>query len=243
MLNRKSLHVTLAVVVTAAVILVAGGAAIASNAGFKMNMYIRPFAAGQVSPVGNNWVSLPYFNPYVTVNGLCAQTGLSSGIVNKATVTTLDPATGNFNPQQCNTAGGGGAGGVLIPGRAYQIRQPAAVTPPPFSIIVVGSHNPALQIHLEDLVGQGPVGSNWISVPYHTTAVTYEDFCDSAGLSQTIAARATLTQWDPDLGAGPGTFVSQLCGTPGSGTTNLVLGRALRIWEPNGPKDFIPAHY
>jgi hypothetical protein len=172
------------------------------------------------------------------MGGLCSQTGLASAL-SKALVTTLDPASGTFDNQSCGTAGA--AADALIPGRGYRIRQPAAVTPPPFSIIIVGSHNPALQLHLEDLVGNGPVGSNWISVPYHTTAATYQDFCNSSGLTQTQFVKSTLTQFDPTLV--PPAFTSQLCGAPGAAVTPLVLGRALRVWEPNGPKDFIPAHY
>ena len=236
MLNRKSPQLALAVTVTALAIMLAGGAAIASNAGFKINMPIHPFPGGPTTAVGDNWISLPNFNPYVTVGGLCSQVGLASGIA-KATVTTVNPVNGVADSQQCGTAGAAAAN--LIPGRAYRIRQPAAVTPPPFSIIIVGSHNPALNIHLEDLVGSGPVGSNWISIPYHTTAVTFQDFCNSSGLTQTPLVKASLTQIDPTTG----TPNNQLCGTAGATTANLVLGRAMRVHEPNGPKDFIPAHY
>jgi hypothetical protein len=161
---------------------------------------------------------------------------LASGIA-KATVTTVNPVNGVADSQQCGTAGAAAAN--LIPGRAYRVRQPAAVTPPPFSVIIVGSHNPALNIHLEDLVGTGPVGSNWISIPYHTMAVTFQDFCNSSGLTQTALVKASLTQIDPVTG----TPNNQLCGTAGASGAALVLGRAMRVHEPNGPKDFIPAHY
>jgi hypothetical protein len=236
MLNRKSPHLTLAVLVTAAVIVMAGGAAIASNAGFKINMSIHPFPAGPTTTVGDNWISLPNFNPYTTVAGLCSQTGLASGIV-KATITTINPANGNATSVQCGTAAANTTN--LIAGRGYRVRQPASVTPPPFSVIIVGSHNPALQIHLEDLVGNGPTGSNWIAIPYHTTAVSFQDFCNSSALTQTQFVKATLTHIDPVTG----TPTSVQCGTPAATTTTLVLGRSIRIHEPNGPKDFIPAHY
>jgi len=238
MLNRKSPHLTLAVVVTAAAILIAGGAAIASNAGFKLNKAITFAGAGQT---GDNWTSLPYFNPYTNVAGLCAQLGLSStggALVPKAVVSTVNPVDGTGVSAQCGSPGAGTTS--LLAGRGYRIRQPN-VAGAPTSVIIVGSHAPALQIHLED-AGSGATGDNWISLPYHTTAVTVADLCASSGLSSTggaLVPKATVSRVQASDGSG----ATAQCGSPGAITTNLVLGEAIRIREPNGPKDFIPAHY
>lgn len=239
MLNRKSPHLTLAVAVTAAAILIAGGAAIASNAGFKMNKAIAFAGAGQV---GDNWTSLPYFNPYPTVAALCSQTGLSStggALVPKAVVSTYNPADGSGISAQCGSPGA--ATTNIQAGRGYRIRQPGNVPNPPASIIIVGSHSPSLAIHLED-AGSGAVGDNWISLPYHTTAVTFADLCASSGLSSTggaLVPKATVSR----VNAADGSGNTQNCGSPGAAGANLVLGESVRIREPNGPKDFIPAHY
>lgn len=240
MLKRKSTQLTLAVALTAALILIAGGAAIASNAGFKLNKAIAFTGAGAI---GDNWTSLPYFNPYATVAGLCAQTGLSStggATVPKAVLTTFDPLSGGVISAACGSAGAGTTN--LTPAyRGWRIRQPGSVVNPPSSIIIVGSHAPALQVQLED-AGAGSIGDNWISVPYHTTAVTYADFCASSGLSSTggaTVAKAQITSINAVTGAGS----TQACGSAGATTATLVLGEAIRVREPNGPKLFIPAHY
>lgn len=241
MLNRKSPHLMLAVVVTAAAILIAGGAAIASNAGFKLNKAITLIPAGPASQVGDNWISLPYYQPYGTINGFCTQTGLSStggALVPKAAVTVVDAALGAATTFTCGSAGAAAAN--LIPGRGYRVRQPT-VTGAPTSLIIVGSHNPGLQIHLED-AGNGQIGDNWISPPYHTTAVTVNDFCLSSGLSSTggaLVAKATVTRVDAALGQA----ATLTCGSAGAQAGALVLGEAVRVREPNAPKDFIPAHY
>lgn len=237
MLTRRSPHLTLAVVATAA-ILIAGGAAIASNAGFKLNKAIAFAGAGQI---GDNWTSVPYYNPYTNIAGLCTQLGLSStggALVPKAVVSTVNPVNGQGISAQCGSAGSTTT--LLDAGRGYRIRQPN-VAGAPTSVIIVGSHNPALTIHLEDS-GTGSIGDNWFSVPYHTTAVTVADLCASSGLSSTggaLVPKATVTRVDATTGTG----TTSQCGSPGAVTANLILGEAVRIREPNGPKDFIPAHY
>jgi hypothetical protein len=238
MLNRKSPHLTLAVVATVAAILIAGGAAIASNAGFKLNKGITLAGAGQV---GDNWISLPYYQPYGTIGGFCTQTGLSStggALVPKAGVVEVDPLTGAPSPFTCGSAGA--AARNLIAGRGYRVRQPN-VAGAPTSLIIVGSHNPGLQLHIED-AGNGTAGDNWISPPYHTTAVSFNDFCQSSGLSSTggaLVPKAAITRVD----ATTGTPITRTCGSSGAQAEPLVLGESVRVREPNGPKDFIPAHY
>ena len=74
MLKQKS-HFSLAVVLVAAAMIVAGGVVTASNTGFKLNKPLEPIGAGGLpAGKGNNWVSIPYFNPYGTWNQFCIQT-------------------------------------------------------------------------------------------------------------------------------------------------------------------------
>src|SRR2546429_316010 len=102
MLKQTSSRFTMAIVLVAAVILVAAGTSIASNMGFKLNkpLSVTVAAGGET---GNNWTSVPYFNPYGNIGAFCSQTGLPSGLV-KASVTTLDATTGNFTTVSCGTA-------------------------------------------------------------------------------------------------------------------------------------------
>jgi hypothetical protein len=67
MRNKKS-HLTMAVVLVAATMLIAGGVAVASNTGFKIN---KPLAIAGGGSIGNNWTSIPYFHPYTNGAGLC----------------------------------------------------------------------------------------------------------------------------------------------------------------------------
>src|SRR5213594_4041123 len=79
MLRFKS-HPTVAVLVAAALILAAGGAAVASNMAFKFNKPLVLVPGGAATQTGNNWTSIPFNNPYPNINGFCTQTGLKTGV-------------------------------------------------------------------------------------------------------------------------------------------------------------------
>ncbi len=238
MIRLKSSRPALAALAAATVMLLAGGMAVASNMGFKINKLL----------VGNrrNWVSIPYNNPYTTncvatapncVGALCQALGLPSGIAG-TTVTTLDEVTGTFTNTPCPTATattGGSFGVALRPGKGAQIRPPST-WPVGGSVIIVGSHNPTLSITVPDAGAVGQVGRYWFAVPYHTTAVTTRDLCVASGLGLTLPA-ATITLSVP----GTNSFNNAACSAnPG---LTLVLGDHVQITEPNGPKTFIPAHF
>lgn len=229
---------TVAVLVAAALILVMGGVAVASNMGFKMNKPLVQGTIGSTSQTGNNWTSIPYHNPYGNIGGLCSQTGLlSSGTTGRAIVTTKNYNTFNegFRTFTCGTAGA--TGQALIPGKMLQIRAFVAANSPT-SIIIVGSHNSGQQIDITE--GQ----DYWFSVPYHTTAVDSNTLCAQAGLTSTGTLRGTITRLNPGP---PAAFQTATCG---SATTNfnLVLGEGLQVREANAVagtqvKSFTPAHY
>jgi hypothetical protein len=231
MLKSKS-HFSLAVVLIAAAMLVAGGVVTASNTGFKHNHALAQAGAGNI---GSNWTSIPYFNPYGNAGAFCNQTGLITSGGLRDTILDVNPATGAATSVSCGTAGANTL--VLTPGRGIRIRRPTSVIGTT-SIIIVGSHNPSLSITVPDS-GTGAVGTLWFSVPYHTTAVTAADLCLSSGLTSSGGLRATIQRINPTTGAA--TTVS--CGTAAAGTLNLVLGEAVAIREPNGPISFIPAHF
>lgn len=231
MLNKKS-HFGLAVVLVAAMMIVAGGVVTASNTGFKMNKPLNASGAGQI---GNNWTSVPYFNPYGNVGAFCTQTGLITSGGLRDTVADIDPVTGVTTTVTCGTAGA--TARAIFPGRGIRIRRPTTVVGTT-SIIVVGSHNPSLSITVPD-AGTGAVGTLWFAVPYHTTAVTAADLCLSSGLTSAGGLRATIQR----LNAATGVITTVTCGTAGASTLNLVLGEAVAIREPNGPLSFIPAHF
>lgn len=232
MTNSKSSRLTVGVIAVAVAILVASGVSVASNMGFKMNKAIALAGTGQV---GNNWTSIPYNNPYGNAGAFCTMTGLSSTGLQRATLTFLNESTGAFQPATCGSPAA--ATIPLIPGKGVQVRQPN-ITGAPTSLIIVGSHNPALSLTIPD-AGTGQVGRFWFAVPYHTTAVTGADLCASIGLTSTGLQRASITR----LNGATGAFSPANCGTAQATALTLVLGEHLQLLEPNGPKTFTPAHF
>lgn len=228
MLRNKS-RLTLAVVLVAATILVAGGVAVASNTGFKINKPLVVAGAGQI---GNNWLSIPYFNPYGNGNTLCTQLGLVSTGITRAALVKIDPATGAAVSANCGNA----AGFTWLAGQGVRVRN--AGTGAPTSAIVVGSHNPAQSLTLPKS-GAGAIGSFWFAVPYHTTAVTAADLCASIGMTAAGINRGSIGR----LNATNGAFTSANCGTSAATALTLVLGEAVRLREPTAAITFVPAHF
>jgi len=104
MMRLKSIRPTLAILVAAVVIVAAGGAVVASNMGFKMNKPLVKVSGG--GQTGNNWTSIPFHNPYGTIQGFCAQTGVSATGFAATGITTL-----NYNePPFAGPIGGTTAG-------------------------------------------------------------------------------------------------------------------------------------
>jgi hypothetical protein len=232
MLRLRTSRPTVAVLVAAALILTAGGAAVASNMGFKMNKPLVKIATGQT---GNNWTSIPYHNPYGTINGFCTQVGLISSGITRSQITTKNYVTDTEGFKTYNCGQTAPVPPALVPGKMFQIRQPVAGVD---SIIIVGSHNSAQPITFTENL------DSWFSVPYHTTWVNTNDFCTQATLTSTGVTRATVTRLNPGP---PAAFQTTTCG---STTTffNLVLGEGLQVREANSIAGtrvvtFTPAHY
>jgi len=242
MIRPNTSRLTVAVLVAAAILIAAGGAAIGSNMGFKLNKPIALIPTGPLSQKGDNWTSIPFNNPYGSAAGLCSQTGLvSTGALTapKASITIVNAGSGTPTSATCGTPA---AGTTLLPtdGRGVRIRQPnvaGALT----SIIIVGSHNPTLAVSVPK-ASTGTAGDFWFSVPYHTTAVSFNDLCLSSGFTSSGALTAPKAQITR-VNATTGSPTSATCGTTTAANTLLVLGEAVRCREPFGPKTFIPAHF
>jgi hypothetical protein len=230
-MRKMNSQFTMAVALVAVTLLVAGGVAVASNTGFKIN---KPLVVAGAAAVGNNWTSIPYFNPYTNGAVLCTQLGLVSTGIARGSLTKIDPATGGTTSANCGTAA---ANTFTWPaGQGIRIRNGG--TTPPTSAIIVGSHNPALSLTIPK-AGTGNIGSFWFGVPYHTTAITAADLCTSIGLTASGIARGSVGR----LNAITGAFTSANCGTAAATTLTLVLGEAVRLREPNGPLSFVPSHF
>lgn len=235
MMKLNRVRIAVPVVLAAVVILAVGGIATASNMGFKIN---KPMFSGGAGNIGKNLVSIPYNNPYGNAGALCTQTGLPGGLGQTA-VTSLNDAspTSGFVTATCGTAAANAM--ILQPGKAYQIRPPAA-WPNGQGIIIVGSHNPTLTVNVPALGAVSPNGKFWFSVPYHTTALTASNLCTQAGLKSTGLPLATITRHDANSAT---TFITGTCGQASGNNLNLVLGEGVQINQPTTAVSFIPAHF
>lgn len=231
MMTFKPSRTTAAFALATLAIVLAGGVAVASNMGFKMNMALVVTSGGAPPATGANWVSIPYNNPYGTAGGFCTQTGLPSVFPNQAQITVVNPNTNGPTSANCGTPA---ANSLAIGGNCLAFRIQGATVPA--SIIVVGSHNPTQTCTVPAFTAT--TGEYWLSVPYHTTAVTIADLCAQGGLSSTFPNQAVLTTINPTNNS----VTNASCGTPAAGAANLVLGRAVRIHE-KAQKIFTPAHF
>ncbi len=228
MFRSKSLRLALPVFLVVVAILVAGGAAVASNMAFKLN---KPLAApsGANANIGKCWTSLPYFNPYPTTRDLCTQLGLAS----TATLQAINPQTGVVSPLNQTCLGANTSPIALVSTRG--VRVVATSTTP--SVIIVGSHNPAQALTLYAPSGSNAnIGKNWVSVPYHTTAVTQRDLCVQLGVGVT----GTISNINCITGT---VNLPVSCTGATAGARNLVLGESVLITTPTQINNALPAHF
>ena len=126
--------------------LIVSVATIGSNMGFKISV--------ELTAAQTNFISIPYYNSYQMASQLWADAGgAAQGIIvikwNKATSRWqyyTDASSPDF---------------PLDPGESVNIQ-----TNTTHNFIMVGSHNPALQVSIL------PSNTNFVSVPYHTTDAT-----------------------------------------------------------------------
>jgi len=167
---------------------------LASNMGFKFNKKLYAGFVIVQAPKRDNWISLPYNNPYPDAKKLCVACGAAGA---GFTIFQLNPATGaalvNY---PCALV-------AVVPldaSRGVRIRNTG---PLPANCIIVGSHDDATP--LPTILGgftlvQAPKKENWISVPYHTTWNKAEDVCVSLGLGPGAGSVIRINP-DPAVGA------------------------------------------
>jgi hypothetical protein len=237
-MTKTKSHLTLSAILVTVTMVVAGSMAIAGNKGFKLNKGLTPRLGSSTGQVGFNWVSLPNFNSYPNFAAFCAQTGLVSTGITRATITKIDTVTAVATVATCGTAQAALPSASIVAGQGIRITD--AGTGAPTSIIITGSHDPALKINVVAKSPTGPAGVYWFAVPYHTTAVTKADLCLSAGLASTGLNRGIIANLKSDTGA----TLTASCGTAAASSPvqNFSLGEAVRLQNPTAVS-FIPAHF
>ena len=218
---------------TAVVALVAGGLALGSNMGFKFNAQVN--AAGTPLPKGDNWLTIPDNSPYNKANVLCQQLGLASTGANstRGLVARLIASSGGAQAYTCGTSTL--AAFSIVVGEGIRLRNPTTING-----IIVGSDNPNNTTPIAAAGTPLPKGDNWVSVPYHTTAVKASDLCTDIGLSTTGAnsTRGLVAR----LIASTGGAQAYTCGTSTLAAFTLVTGEAARVRNPVA-KTWLPSHF
>jgi hypothetical protein len=201
--------------------------------GFKFNAQV--FTTGGALPKGDNWLTLPDNNPYNKANLVCQHLNLVSVGANstRGVVSRLITSTGVFQNYTCGTPTA--AAFPVITAEAIKIRNPATING-----IIVGADNPNNQTPIVASGGALPKGDNWVSVPYHTTAVKANDLCSDMGL---VAVGANSTRGVVSrLITSTGVFQNYTCGTPTAAAFPLVTGEGAKIRNPVA-KSWLPSHF
>jgi hypothetical protein len=230
MTNQKSSRLTVAILLVAAVMLLAGGGLTASNMGFKANLAL--VRASGTGAIGHNWLALPFTSPYQNAAGLCTMTGLPNLAT---TIFEQNAATGAATTVTCGTAGALSL--TTKAGLGWRIRSTSTALPA--SIIVVGAHAPGTAITIPATsTTNGNIGNFQFAVPYHTTAVTGQDLCTQAGFAN---LRGTIQRVNATTGAA----TTATCGTAGASALVLQLGQAVRMRSGDTTRSFtfVPAHF
>jgi hypothetical protein len=132
-----------------------GGVVLASNMGFKL-VYQILTASGNS---GTNWVGFPFNFPFAN-----AQETFTD-IPNCDEVTRYVRSDDTY---QTYFAGKGAINFPIDPGIGYLVKVSTDT-----NYVIVGSHDPSYGVSL--LTAAGNSGTNWISVPYHTTATNAQE--------------------------------------------------------------------
>jgi hypothetical protein len=215
-------------VVALAMILTAGGL-LASNVGFKLNYQLKatgqPLPEGGTSKSGLNTIGLP-FNPQV---GMTNASGLRNDI-GAANVQQVQRFVESSDGYQVYTGSKGETDWALLAGEGYFVKMGANV-----DYIIVGSHNPSFQVHLNNTGSEGSKsGLNLYSYPYHSTAP------NASSLRNEIGA-ANVQQVQKFVRSSDGFQVY----TGSKGETDFLLtpGEAYFIKMGTAVLTYVPSHY
>ncbi len=202
----------------------------ASNTAFR---FAKTLVLAGTGTIGDNWISLPFSHAYPTAAAFCTKAGLvldspDDGIPG-ATVTVVDPTTGVETTGICGTPS---AASVSIPpGWGIRVRQPN-VAGAKAQIFISGAHDPTLHINVPPRRSSGTYPGYWYSLPYNSTAQTYEDLCIEIGMTTREGALIHVN-------AATGANEIFACTTPPA-KDKLPTGDAIEILAPN-PRTFLPA--
>ena len=202
----------------------------ASNLAFRFGKRLALAGSGTI---GDNWLSLPFSNAYRTAEAFCTRAGLvlddAGGGIPGATVTVVDPNTGVAITGICGTAS---AASVLIPpGWGIRVRQPN-VAGAKTQIFISGAHDPSLHISVPKKRSSGAYPGYWYSVPYNSTARTYDDLCIEIGMT---TREGELVH----VNAATGANEVYTCTTT-QANDSLPTGDAIEIVTPD-PRTFTPS--
>ena len=188
--------------------LIVSVATIGSNMGFKISIPL----VYDGNTLTTNWVSLPYYNSYTDAASIKADIGANFGSVTRWNNTThayqtYNGVIGNF---------------TLVKGEMLAIKVKTATV----NWIVVGSHDPGFSLSL--VYDGNTLTSNWVSVPYHTTAT------DAAGIKSQIGTNfGSITRWNNTTHAYQtyNGIVGNFSLTPGEGYI-IKVKTATTQWTP-----------
>ena len=216
----------------ASIFMTGTGPAGASDMGFRFNMPIYPKFFPP--PQGDNWIALPYLNPYVTAEDLCVALSLPTGpLYPFSRVSQLDATTGFGSLHECGEPGPF----TIRPGVGVLVQTPFPT--PTISGIISGSHPSGTSYTILPAGFPPPIGWNYYAVPYNSTAVYAQDLCAQFGLPV-----GTRISWlDPTL---PLPYSTWDCWDPGGRGFELVLGQAvlIRNFAPLSPAITVtPQHF
>lgn len=222
-----------------AVLVTSGSLVMASNMGFKINKVVTANYTGTLG--GQNWISLPYNNPYTKAINLCQAFGIATSA---GTVSQINPSTGALSNCPCNTNPILPTNFTITTTRAVRWTNTGAS---PTNVVLVGSSNEASNLTV--LAGftapAAPKGHNWISVPYHTTWIKAADICNSMGYTTATPGANGVT-------------ISRISGSSLASYTcnqsvvlpqnfSLVIGEGIRVTNtgasPANDKIFLPPHF
>jgi hypothetical protein len=197
-------------------ILVAASSLMASNMGFKLSYSLTN------SGTSTNWVSLPYFwGSSATSATVCSDVGTGTQATE---VGMYDPASNSFSPtwacgDTSNTPWG------LTAGKAIYVKVSSGTT-----WTIVGSHDPSLALPLTN----AGTSTNWVSIPYHTTATDSQTICTQVGGNAT-----EVGAYDPATNAFTPTWA---CGDTSNTPWALTVGKGYYI-KVSAVTNWTPAHY
>jgi len=197
------------------VLLLACGAAVASNMGFKFVPNIT-----QSGPAKQYTISFPLNNNYSNANAVL--TDIPAGC-NATSVIRIAPSAGG-SQRQVWLAPGTGINFPISKGEGYLVQTGSSCT----NWVSVGSHDPAYVYNF----GSGV--QSLASIPYHTTATVANDLLASIGPNTVSVARIA-----PSVGGSQ----RQVWLAPGTGVNFPVTIGESYLVQVSSATSWTPAHY